>query len=210
MNEAIEDGVGEGRVLELAMPVRDRQLEGYNDRASAEAVVEDFEQIAPARGFDGRQAPVVEDQEVDAGEVAVELGDGALAMGDAQIAPPWWAIIDSNTTSLARWASATTDATAPTSISTLVLASISKSSSNAAADAPPPAAGRAVRVPWGSPVAAAVRTSAAGAQAATTRGRSAVRNRAPPTRRRGISLCAMPAPAWILSDTALSFPLPCR
>ena len=44
-----------------------------------------FEQVAAARGVDGHPVPVAEDQEVDTGEVAVELGDGALAMGDAQI-----------------------------------------------------------------------------------------------------------------------------
>ncbi|MDE0174443.1 MAG: hypothetical protein OYH76_24855 [Defluviicoccus sp.] len=48
-------------------------------------VVEDFEEIAAAHGFDGGQAPVVEDHEVDAGEFAVQLGDNALAMGDAEI-----------------------------------------------------------------------------------------------------------------------------
>ena len=85
MNETIEDSVREGRILQLSMPVGDRQLGGDDDRAAAEAVVEDFEEISAACGFDGRQAPVVEDQEVDAGEVSVELGDGTLAMGDAQI-----------------------------------------------------------------------------------------------------------------------------
>ncbi len=60
MNEAIEDSVCEGWIFELSMPVGHRQLGGYDDRAASGAVVEDFEQIAAARGFDGRQAPVVE------------------------------------------------------------------------------------------------------------------------------------------------------
>ena len=73
MNQTIEDGVREGRILQLAMPVGYRQLGGDDDRAAAGAVVEDFEKIAAAHGLDGRQAPVVEDQEVDA---AAAGGDG--------------------------------------------------------------------------------------------------------------------------------------
>ena len=48
MNETIEDGVREGRILQLAMPVGHRQLGGDDDRAAAGAVVEDFEEVAAA------------------------------------------------------------------------------------------------------------------------------------------------------------------
>ncbi len=90
MNQTIEDGVGDGEVLHLAMPVGDGELGGDDHRAVAEAVVEDLEEIACPRGIDGGQGPVVDDDEVDAGEVTVEPGDGALAMGDTQIGEQPW------------------------------------------------------------------------------------------------------------------------
>ena len=76
---------GQGGIVELAVPVGDRQLTGDDRQAAAEAVVEDFEEVACPRGVDRRQTPVVEDEQLDAGEVAVELRDGALSMGDPQI-----------------------------------------------------------------------------------------------------------------------------
>ena len=49
MNETIEDGVREGWIIKLPVPVGHRQLRGDDHRAAAEAVVEDFEEIAPPR-----------------------------------------------------------------------------------------------------------------------------------------------------------------
>ena len=71
--------------LTWRLPVSDRQLTGDNHRAPAEAVIEDLEEIAPPGSIDGRQAPVIEDQQVDAGEVAIQLGDNALPMSNPQI-----------------------------------------------------------------------------------------------------------------------------
>ena len=59
MNETVEDGVGQGGIVELAMPVGDRELTGDDHRAVAEAVVEEFEEIAAAGCIDRRQSPVV-------------------------------------------------------------------------------------------------------------------------------------------------------
>ena len=53
VNEAIEDGVREGWIIELSVPVGHRQLTGHDHRAAAEAVVEDFEEIAPPDLADG-------------------------------------------------------------------------------------------------------------------------------------------------------------
>jgi hypothetical protein len=60
MDEAVEDGVGHGGIVELAMPVGDRQLRGDDHGAAAEAVVEDLEEIAAAGGVDRRESPVVD------------------------------------------------------------------------------------------------------------------------------------------------------
>ena len=94
MDEAVENGVGQGGIVELAVPVGDRQLTGDHHRAPADAVVEDLEEVASPRRIDGRQALVVEDEQLDASEVAIELGDGALAMGDPQLGEqPWHALV---------------------------------------------------------------------------------------------------------------------
>ena len=55
MNQTIEDGVREGRIIELPVPVGHRQLTGYDHRASAEAVVEDLEEIATAGRIDRKR-----------------------------------------------------------------------------------------------------------------------------------------------------------
>ena len=85
MDETVENGVGEGGVVDLSVPVSDRELAGDNHRAPAEAIVEDLKQIASPRGINGRQAPVIKDQQVDAGEVTIQLGDNALPVSDPQI-----------------------------------------------------------------------------------------------------------------------------
>ena len=46
MDEAVENGVGEGGIVELSVPVGDRQLTGDHHRAPADAVVEDLEEVA--------------------------------------------------------------------------------------------------------------------------------------------------------------------
>ena len=58
VDEAVEDGVGEGGIVELAMPVGHRQLGGDDHRAAAQAVVEDLEEVAAAGGVDRGQSPV--------------------------------------------------------------------------------------------------------------------------------------------------------
>ena len=59
MNQTVEDGIGEGWVVELAVPIGHRQLTGDDHRAPAEAVIEDLEEVACARGVDRRQTTVV-------------------------------------------------------------------------------------------------------------------------------------------------------
>lgn len=46
VDEAIEDGLGDGRIVEVAMPVGDRDLTGDDGRGSAVAVVKDLDQVS--------------------------------------------------------------------------------------------------------------------------------------------------------------------
>jgi len=83
MDDAIEDRVGERGVAEILMPVLDRQLAGDDGRLAAAAVVEHFEQVAALGLADGRHSPIVEDQDVELGELREALAEAAVAVGDA-------------------------------------------------------------------------------------------------------------------------------
>ena len=66
VHEAVEDGVGDGRVGDQLVPVLDGELAGHDRRASAVAVIDDLQQIAGLILADRGEAPVVEDQQIDA------------------------------------------------------------------------------------------------------------------------------------------------
>ena len=68
VNEAIEDGVGAGRVADDVTPLLDRNLAGDDRRSALMAVFQDFEEIALLGLCERRQTPVVQDQELDARE----------------------------------------------------------------------------------------------------------------------------------------------
>ena len=92
VDEAIEDGVGEGRITDCGVPGVDRQLAGDDGRGAAMSVIHDLEEIAPLLGCKGREAPIVEDEELDAGEVLEETGMPSVTAGERQgLEQPWHA-----------------------------------------------------------------------------------------------------------------------
>ena len=84
VHDAIEDGVGEGRVVELRVPAVTRQLAGDQGRARADAIVEQFEQVVALGRSDRSDGEVVEDQQVDARQLRQAPTEAAVAVGDAQ------------------------------------------------------------------------------------------------------------------------------
>ena len=46
VHEAVEDGIGDGRIDDDLVPVIDGELTGHDGRAAAVAIVDDFEQVA--------------------------------------------------------------------------------------------------------------------------------------------------------------------
>src|SRR5579863_721008 len=78
VDDAIEDGVGERRLADEVVPIVDWQLTGDDDRAGLIAgliaILDDLQEIAALLGIELFRSPVVEDQEIDAGECAQELG----------------------------------------------------------------------------------------------------------------------------------------
>ena len=63
VNDAIEDGVGEGWLADDLVPRLHRELTGDQRRAGAVAVLNDLHQVAPLAGSEPVRAPVVEDQQ---------------------------------------------------------------------------------------------------------------------------------------------------
>ena len=70
VDEAVEDGVGECRIADDLVPLLDRNLAGDDGRSALMAVFEDFEEIALLWLGEDRQAPVVQDQQLDAREAS--------------------------------------------------------------------------------------------------------------------------------------------
>ena len=64
------------------VPTVHGNLAGDDERALVVAVLDDFEQIARLVGGERFGAPVVQDQQFDAGEGAQEPGVARIAMGD--------------------------------------------------------------------------------------------------------------------------------
>ncbi len=84
VDDAVEDGVGERRIADDLVPTIDRQLAGDDERASVVAVLDDLQEIAAVLGIELLRAPVVEDEKIDAGERAQELGVAAVAAGELE------------------------------------------------------------------------------------------------------------------------------
>ena len=65
VNEAVEDGVGEGRIADDLAPLLDRNLAGDDRGSELMGILEDFEEIALLGFGERRQAPIVQDQELE-------------------------------------------------------------------------------------------------------------------------------------------------
>ena len=84
MDEAVEDGVGVGRIADGVMPGGDGQLAGDDGGLSAVAILQDLEQVVTGLGIEGLQAPVIEDEEFDLRQALEPAGDAAVAAGERQ------------------------------------------------------------------------------------------------------------------------------
>ena len=68
VEEPIADGVGDGGVREVVVPLRRRELAGHDRGPGARAIFEDFEEVAAILIPQTAEAPVVEDEDFGAGE----------------------------------------------------------------------------------------------------------------------------------------------
>ena len=68
VNDAVEDGVGEGRIADDVVPLRDRNLTGDQERVVVVAILDDFEQIAALFCSQDLGSEIVQDEDVNTGE----------------------------------------------------------------------------------------------------------------------------------------------
>ena len=84
MNEPVKDGVGVSRVANEGVPFVDRDLTGKNGRATPIAFLEDLVEVTTGAGVERFEAPIVEDEELDAGETAQDSGIAAVTAGERE------------------------------------------------------------------------------------------------------------------------------
>src|ERR1700682_3126389 len=65
VDEPVEDGIGDGRIGHDVVPIFDRHLAGDDGRSALVAIVDDFEEIATLLAGERREAPIVEDEQID-------------------------------------------------------------------------------------------------------------------------------------------------
>jgi len=84
LNEPVKDGVGISRVANEGVPFVDRDLTGENGRATPMAFLEDLVEVTTGAGVERFEAPIVEDEELDAGETAQDAGIAAVTAGERE------------------------------------------------------------------------------------------------------------------------------
>jgi hypothetical protein len=90
VDEAIEDGVSVGWVTDHLMPPGHRKLAGNERRAMPVSVLEDFQQVVASIAVERFEAPVIEDEQVNAGKAFHACGDAAITFCKGQfVDQPW-------------------------------------------------------------------------------------------------------------------------
>src|SRR4051794_11168017 len=85
VNDAIQDGVGQGGIPDQGMPAVHRDLAGDQGGAAAIAVFDDFEHVVALLGAERFEAPIIKDKELGAGEGSHDAGMAAVAAGQREI-----------------------------------------------------------------------------------------------------------------------------
>jgi len=65
VDDAVEDGVGQGRVADQVAPAVDRDLASQQRGAAAVAIFDDLQHVVALLGPEGFEAPIVEDQQLE-------------------------------------------------------------------------------------------------------------------------------------------------
>ena len=84
VHHAVEDGIGQSRIVQPFVPDGDGPLAGDQRGAGADATVEEFDEIVALGGCDRSDGEVVEREEIDAGELGKATVEGAVAARDVE------------------------------------------------------------------------------------------------------------------------------
>ena len=84
MNDAVQDGIGEGWILNLLMPVWDRELGGKETGSSAIAVIEEIENVPSMVGGHLISEPFVENDQLNGGELFAKFRERAIRLGKVE------------------------------------------------------------------------------------------------------------------------------
>ena len=79
MNETVQDGVGIGRIADDFVPTVYWKLGGNHRGTASVAFLEDFQEIVPGGGVERLQAPVIENEQIGAAQVAQKTRMASVA-----------------------------------------------------------------------------------------------------------------------------------
>ena len=79
VHQAIENGVGKGRIADDLVPMFDWKLAGHHGRSAAVPILHDLQEVAPLLGGYGSKSPIVEDEKLDASQALEEPSVMAVA-----------------------------------------------------------------------------------------------------------------------------------
>lgn len=81
MNNTVEDGIGEGGILNLLMPVFDGELRGKQTGGFAIAVIEEIEDFPGMIGGQLIPEPFIENDQIKGSELFTKSREGAIGLG---------------------------------------------------------------------------------------------------------------------------------
>jgi len=85
VNEAIQNGIGVGRIPDQIEPACHGELAGHHGGAATVAVLEDLEQMVAGVAVERFKAPIIQDQQIDPRERLHACGDAPVAFGKGEI-----------------------------------------------------------------------------------------------------------------------------
>jgi len=85
VNEAVEDGVGIGRIADRVVPALDRDLRGQDCGGTLVAIVDDLHQVTTLLGGKPGHGPIIDDEQLDPGELGEQPGGLAVDAGEGEL-----------------------------------------------------------------------------------------------------------------------------